>query len=79
MLVTQLAPSVGNVGLVISKPWDRSAKNVVATSNLHEVGPIQGYFGVFVMIETDDSVRILYDNGAWFVLDGQIIMELCVS
>jgi hypothetical protein len=51
----------------------------VASSNLHEVGPIQGRLGAFAMIETNKSVQTLYNNGAWFVVDGQKIMELCVS
>lgn len=79
MFATQGPPSTGGVGLVISKPWKRSARSIVASSNLHEVGPIQGRFGVFVMIETNESVQTLYTNGAWFVVDGQKIMELCVS
>lgn len=79
MFATQGPPSPGSVGLVISKPWDRSARSIVASSNLHEVGPIQGHFGTFVMIETSESVQTLYANGAWFVVDGQKILELCVS
>ena len=71
MFATQGPPSTGSVGLVNSKPWSGSARSIVASSSLHKVSPIQGRIGVFVMIEDNESVRTLYTNGAWFVIDGQ--------
>jgi len=78
-IAAQGAPAVGTVGLVVSNPWNQSAQSIVALSNLQEIGPIQGMYGALVLIETNESIQSLYENGAWFVLDGQKILELCVS
>lgn len=78
-ILTIAAQGAPAVGLVVSNPWNQSAQSIVALSNLQEIGPIQGMYGAFVLIETNESIQSLYENGAWFVLDGQKILELCVS
>lgn len=57
LVATQGPPPIGGVGLVISKPWAKSAQSIVASSNLHEVGPMRGRLGSFVVIETNESVQ----------------------
>lgn len=76
-LVAQEKPEVGEVALVLAKPWRGTADEIVALSDASEVSPVQPPLGVFVKLETEDTVEQLYQNGAWVVVNGEKVLELC--
>ncbi|WP_420006378.1 hypothetical protein [Arenibacterium sp. LLYu02] len=72
-------PVAGNVALIVSKPWSKSAVQVISDAQLQEVGPERAPIGAFVELRDNMSVAQLYQKGAWFVIDGRRILELCSS
>lgn len=79
VLVAGDPPGAGSVALVISKPWSKTAGQVVKDAQLQEVGPQRAPVGALVDLRDEDSVAQLYRHGAWFVIDGRRILELCNS
>lgn len=79
MLFGQGRPQQGDVALVISAPWGAGAANIAAMAGVPEVTPEYAPMGVLVMLETRQSVDRLYDHGAWLVISGRKVLQLCAN
>lgn len=69
----------GEVALVVSLPWTRAAADVVDNAGLRQIAPERAPLGVLVSLADAGSIDRLYENGAWQVVDGRKILELCVK
>ncbi|MEH7826640.1 hypothetical protein [Gemmobacter denitrificans] len=72
-------PPEGGVALVVAAPWGKAAAQVAQDAHIQEIGPERAPIGVLVKLGDEGSVTRLYENGAWFVVNGQRILELCSS
>lgn len=72
-------PQPGSVALVISAPWGPHSGGIAARAGLQEVSPEQAPMGAFVMLKNSSSVDRLYSQGAWLVIDGRKVLELCAN
>ena len=77
MLLSQGSPQVGDVALVISAPWGPDTALIAARSGVKEVAPERAPLGVLVALDSAQSVDRLYSNGAWLVINGKKVLELC--
>ncbi|OIQ41639.1 MAG: hypothetical protein BM560_09845 [Roseobacter sp. MedPE-SWde] len=75
-LLMQERPQVGDVALVIASPWGDAAW-IADKAGVQEVAPERAPLGVLVALETSQSVAQLYAHGAWLVVDGERVLELC--
>lgn len=75
-LVLQPAPQTGDVALVLASPWGDAAW-IADKAGLQEVAPERAPLGVLVALENPQSITRLYDHGAWLVIDGERVLELC--
>lgn len=78
MLLGQGPPQAGEAALVIAPPWGASAAEIAAKSGVWEVAPERAPMGALVMLEHPQNVDSLYRQGAWLVLNGKKVLELCV-
>jgi type IV secretory pathway protease TraF len=78
-LLASAPPDVGGVALVIAPPWRGGAAAVAVAVGLREVAPEAAPLGSLVLLETPQDVARLYDQGAWFVVNGQKVLELCAT
>lgn len=70
---------VGEPVLVISPPWTVAAAEVISRSGLREISPERAPFGALTVLnDTADALR-LKSNGAWLVLDGKMIAQICAG
>ncbi len=76
-LVLQEKPAVGEVALVLSKPWRGTAGEIAVRANAPEVSPVQPPLGVFVKLDSSETIDRLFDSGAWVVVNGEKVLELC--
>lgn len=76
-LIALGAPDVGEIALVISPPWGPSSHQIAEKAGVQEVAPERAPLGVLVSVDRADAVGRLYENGAWLVVDGNRILELC--
>ncbi|MFY0312151.1 hypothetical protein ACFMBG_19905 [Leisingera sp. D0M16] len=79
MLVAEGRPLAGEVALVIAPPWGKSAAEIAASSEVQEVTPERAPMGALVLLESPRSVDRLYSQGAWLVVNGRKILELCAK
>lgn len=77
MLFSQGKPQAGEVALVISTPWGPDAARIAEKAGLQEVAPERAPLGVLVALDSAQSVDRLYSNGAWLVINGKKVLELC--
>ncbi|MEP2717804.1 hypothetical protein [Pseudophaeobacter sp.] len=75
-LFLQARPQVGDVALVLAAPWGNAAR-IAEQAEVQEVAPERAPLGVLVTLESSQSVDRLYSNGAWLVVDGKRVLELC--
>ncbi len=75
-LFMQAPPQVGGIALVIASPWGDAAW-IAEKAGVHEVAPERAPLGVLVALASPESVTQLYANGAWLVIDGERVLELC--
>lgn len=75
-LLLQPPPGVGEVALVIAAPWGNTA-NILEKAEAAEVAPERAPFGALVLLNSPQSLERLYASGAWFVIDGKRVLELC--
>jgi hypothetical protein len=75
-LVTQAQPKVGGIALVVASPW-RDAAQIAGNAGLQEVAPERAPLGVLVALESPQHITQLYAHGAWLVIDGERVLELC--
>ena len=76
-LLFQDKPQAGEVALVISAPWGPDTARIAELSGVQEISPERAPLGVLVTLENTQSIDRLYSNGAWLVIDGKKVMELC--
>ncbi|KIC09572.1 hypothetical protein RA19_14690 [Leisingera sp. ANG-M1] len=79
MLIAQPPPQAGEVALVIASPWGKSAAEVAAQAGVQEIAPERAPMGALVLLETPHSLDRLYRQGAWIVVDGRKVLELCAN
>lgn len=77
MLTSQGRPQAGQVALVISAPWGPTAAQIAEKAGVQEIAPERAPLGVLVALDSDQSVDRLYSNGAWLVINGKEVLELC--
>lgn len=75
-LLLQAPPEIGEVALVVTAPWDNTA-NILDEAEVAEVAPQRAPFGALVLLDSPNSLDRLYASGAWFVVDGKRVLELC--
>ncbi len=63
--------------LVVSYPWGPHASDVIAQSGLSETYPIRAPLGGLTVINTPQDLQYLRESGAWFLLDGKRVANLC--
>ncbi len=68
---------VGDLVLVVSSPWGPSPREILRRTELNDRYPVSAPLGRFTQLVNDDDVKNLKANGAWFVLDGKKLAELC--
>lgn len=78
-LLFQSKPQVGEVALVISAPWGPDTAQIAELSDVQEITPERAPLGAFVTVEDTQSIDRLYSNGAWLVINGKKVLELCSS
>ncbi|EBA15404.1 hypothetical protein RSK20926_00590 [Roseobacter sp. SK209-2-6] len=79
LLAAQSRPSEGEVALVIAPPWGESAAVIAAKNGLLEVTPERAPMGALVLLQSPHSIDQLYNQGAWLVVDGKRVLELCAN
>lgn len=77
MLLIQSQPQSGEVALVIAAPWGAEAAQVAAMAGVQEVAPLRAPMGTLVFLDTTQSLDQLYEHGAWLVINGEKVLELC--
>lgn len=70
-------PALGEIALVIAPPWKGGTTQVAHLANVPQVSPEQALFGGFVEIEDQGATDRLYGSGAWIVVKGQRLAEIC--
>lgn len=75
-LFLQERPQPGDVALVVAAPWGNAAE-IALKAEVQEVAPERAPLGVLVSLDSPQSVDRLYALGAWFVIDGKRVLELC--
>lgn len=77
LLAVASAPAPdGGVVLVLSPPWAAS-EEIVHQSHGRLLGPDTGRFATFAVSEAPGFASRLKKHGAWFVLDGTKMAQLC--
>ena len=79
VLLLSSRPQPDGIVLVISLPWGRDAARVVDDAGLQQAAPQRAPMGVLAALTDTKSIDRLYENGAWLVVDGRNILELCVN
>lgn len=62
--------------IVVVPPW-RDAETVIAAAQGRIIGPVRAPFAVFAAFETEIDPQTARHAGAWAVLDGAALAELC--
>ena len=75
-LFMQARPQVGDIALVVASPWGDPVW-IAKKAGVQEVAPERAPLGVLVALESPESVSQLYAYGAWLVIDGERILEIC--
>jgi predicted naringenin-chalcone synthase len=78
-LVAQQAPQPGETALVITAPWGPGAAEIVTAAQTPRISPVDPPLGALVALGDDQSVQRLYDEGAWLVARGDLLLELCAD
>ncbi len=76
-LVAQTKPQSGDLALVIASPFGMSIDGVLTASGMTDIYPDRAPIGAFVQLEDTQSYDALIASGAWLVLHGEGILELC--
>ncbi|TLP66985.1 hypothetical protein FEE96_06440 [Parasedimentitalea maritima] len=76
-LFSQGRPQAGDIALVIAAPWGGNAARIAAQAGVQEIAPERAPLGILVALDSAQSVDRLYSNGAWLVIDGKKVLELC--
>lgn len=66
----------GQIMLVVAKPW-HNAQDIIYRAGADPVGPNSAPFAAFAASDATGLEARLKHAGAWAVLDGQIISQLC--
>ncbi|TNJ45115.1 hypothetical protein [Phaeobacter sp. B1627] len=75
-LLSAPAAVPGEPALVVSPPWKR-AIDIVVSSDVPELATASSPLGALVVIPDARAIGRLFENGAWFVVDGKRIAQLC--
>lgn len=66
----------GQIMLVVAAPW-HSAQEIILRAGADSVGPNSAPFAAFAASDTSNLEARLRRAGAWAVLDGRVISQLC--
>lgn len=75
-LLMQKPAQAGGIALVIASPWGDAAQ-IAEKAGVQEVTPERAPLGVLVLLENSQNVSQLYAQGAWLVIDGEGVLDLC--
>ena len=67
----------GDLALVIPYPWGPEASEIITRSGMVETYPVRAPFGSLTVINTPGDLTKLRELGAWFILDGKKVAEIC--
>lgn len=76
-LIAQDKPQKGEIALVVASPFGSPLEEILNATNMTEAYPNRAPMGTFVHLETQESYNMLIENGAWLVLRGEEILDLC--
>lgn len=77
VMLTSATPVLGQPVLVVAPPWSGGAAAVIARADGLPIGP-EGAPFASLSANTDPAyVTQLQTAGAWLVLDGSVIAEIC--
>ncbi len=76
-LAAQQGVGIGVPVLVIANPWYGTADEVISRAGLVEISPERAPLGALTMLDDPDDASRLRKNGAWFVIDGELIAQIC--
>lgn len=76
-LGTAQPSSFGSPVLVISGPWGDTAAQIIVQAGLFEIAPDRAPLGALTTLSGPGDIENLKKNGAWFVIDGKKVAELC--
>ena len=79
VLLAQTPPEAGEIALVVGAPWGPAAADVAARAGVQEIAPDRAPLGVLVQLDNPQSTDRLYRQGAWLVLNGRKVLELCAN
>ncbi len=77
MIVVSTGVDDTDLILVVSYPWGPHASDIIRGSGLNETYPVRAPFGSLTMIETPNDLNSLRAGGAWLLLDGKKVANLC--
>jgi len=77
LLAAVPSPSVGSPVLVVSGPWGITAAQAIERAGLFEIAPERAPLGALTTLTALKDIEVLKSNGAWFVIDGKKVAELC--
>lgn len=76
LAIANAEPIPGEISLVIGPPW-RSLEALVTASDGKLIGPGANRYGALAVSDNPDFFDDLKASGAWFVLDGTRMAQLC--
>ncbi|MEL7390480.1 MAG: hypothetical protein AAFN76_11940 [Pseudomonadota bacterium] len=76
-LIVQEKPGGGDVALVVASPWGQDIAALLNGAGMPAIYPQRAPLGAFVVLASDDSVELLMAHGAWMVLRGDRLLDLC--
>ncbi|WP_424932467.1 hypothetical protein [Amaricoccus macauensis] len=77
LAVSQSAPMPGEVVVVAVPPWAPSPEDLVARAGGHMVGPERTAVAALAVSEDPAFPDTLRGLGAWLVLDGRSLANIC--
>jgi len=70
-------PVPGRPVLVVTVPWGTGAEDLIVLAGGVPMGPVSAPIASMAMSDTAGFVTRLKQAGAWLVLDGQRLAEIC--
>ena len=77
LLIEVQSAEIGSPVLVVSVPWGATAAQIVKRAGLFEIAPERAPLGALTTLSAPSDIENLKKNGAWLVIDGKKVAELC--
>lgn len=76
MMVEKNQEDVGLI-LVVAYPWGPDASDIITSAGLTETYPVRAPLGSLTETANPDDLARLRSHGAWLLMDGKRVAELC--